>query len=132
MKKVKLPSHFGKVITGILSDLKKKKDVEAVYLFGSYAQGKAGPLSDLDLAVLIKESKELKESESEVSACSSALVDAVPFHRLPLYIQFEVFKYGRPLFIRNAAYLSQLKLKVLREYLDHVYLYERIERRVLG
>lgn len=59
---------------------------------------------------------------------SSKYLDVIPFHRLPLYIQFEVLKHGKVLFLRNKRYFLRINLQVLREYLDHVHLYERMSR----
>ncbi len=117
-------SLFNKeIIKKTLSDLKKFKEIKAVYLFGSHAKGTVKPLSDIDLAFLIEGNE--KKIETEVGTSSSHLIDAVPFHRLPLYIQFEVFKYGKELFVRDKKYLLKSKLQVLREYLDNAYWYHR-------
>ncbi|VUT26904.1 MAG: hypothetical protein MASP_01760 [Candidatus Methanolliviera sp. GoM_asphalt] len=89
-----------------------------------------------DCAVIIKDSNKSLETEksleAEISSFSSNILDVVPFFRLPLYIQFEVFKYGKTLFVRDEEYLMQVKRDVLREYLDISYLYERMSRRILA
>jgi predicted nucleotidyltransferase len=36
----------------IISELKEIKDVEAIYLFGSYAKNKVKPYSDIDLCLI--------------------------------------------------------------------------------
>lgn len=44
-----------KLIRKYIEELKKRKiDVVAAYLFGSYAKGKASPWSDIDVAILTK------------------------------------------------------------------------------
>lgn len=113
-----------------VGELKKYPQVMAVILFGSYARGKAKPLSDVDLAVIIKDPD--KRAEAEISSFSSNVFDVAPFHRLPLYIQFEVLKYGKPLFVRDEDYFSQVKFSVLREYLEMSPMYERMSERVLA
>jgi len=114
----------------IAGELKKYQKVMAVILFGSHAKGKAKPLSDIDIAVIVKDPD--KKTEAEIAGFSSNVFDMVNFHRLPLYIQFEVLKHGRPLFVRDGVYFSEIKLAVLREYLDTVHLYERVSERALA
>jgi len=119
-----------KEIENLVSELKKYKKVISIILFGSYAKNQVKPLSDIDIAVIIKDDD--KETETEIATYSSNKLDVVPFHRLPLYIQFEVLKYGKVLFVRNKNYFMKIKRQVLREYLDNTYLYEKISRRVLA
>jgi hypothetical protein len=123
-------------IDKIVKDLKRYPEVMAIILFGSHARGKAKPISDIDIAVITKDSNKSLETEksleAEISSFSSNILDVVPFFRLPLYIQFEVFKYGKTLFVRDEEYLMQVKRDVLREYLDISYLYERMSRRILA
>mgnify|MGYP000370017604 CR=1 FL=1 len=117
-------------IDEVVRYLKKYPNVAAIILFGSSARGKTKPLSDIDIAVIIK--KPSKKIEADVSSLSSNLLDVVNFHRLPLYIQFEVLKYGQPLFIKDKKYFLKVKMEVLREYLEMSHLYERMRKRVLS
>ena len=114
-------------INRLVEDLKKYPEVVAIILYGSYAKGKEKPLSDIDMAVILKD----KELEAEVSSFSSNVLDVVPFHRLPLYIQFEVLKHGKILFSRDKEYLMDVKRKILRDYLGMSYLYNKMSRRIL-
>ena len=113
-----------KEIENLVSELKKYSRVVAIILFGSYAKRQIKPLSDIDIAVIIKDAD--KKTETEVASYSSKDFDVVPFHRLPLYIQFEVLKHGKLLFLRDKSYFLRIKIQVLREYLDNIYLYERL------
>ena len=56
----------------------------------------------------------------------------VPFHRLPLYIQFEVLKDGKILFLRDRNYFNRIKRRVIRNYLEMSEMYRRFERRVMS
>lgn len=115
-------------IKGVLETLKKYDSVMSVILFGSYAKNKAKPLSDIDIAVMLKD----ESTEAEISSFSSNVMDVSPFHRLPLYIQFEVLKYGKVLFSRDENYFMDVKKKVLGRYLEMSSLYERMSRRMLA
>lgn len=118
-----------KELKNIIQELKRHKKVMAIILFGSHVKDTIKPLSDIDIAVITKNAD--KKLEAEIHSFSSHYFDVVNFHKLPLYIQFEVFKYGKPLFIRNKTYLSQLKRIVLREYLEMSFLYERMTKNIL-
>lgn len=117
-----------KDIDDVIDIIKGYPEVIAVILYGSHAKGKAGPLSDIDIAVIIKD----KNIEAEIGSLSSNKLDVVPFHRLPLYIQFDVLRDGKILFCRDKKYLKKLKEKVMREYLEMSQMYRRFERRIMS
>ena len=112
------------------NELKKIKGVIAVILFGSYAKNKQKPLSDIDIAVIARDPD--KRIEAEISSFSSNTFDVVNFHRLPLYIQFEVLKHGKVIFLGNEKYFSQIKRNVLKDYLEMSYLYNKMSEKVLA
>jgi hypothetical protein len=116
-------------IDKIVNELKTYPKVMTIILFGSYAKKKLKPLSDIDIAVMIKDPD--KVIEAEISSFSSNIFDVVIFSRLPLYIQFEVLKYGKPLFVRDEKYFLEVKKEILKDYLEMSYLYERMSRRIL-
>lgn len=114
----------------IVGQLRRYRNVEAVIIFGSHAKNKAKPLSDVDIAVMLRNPD--KKAESEVAGMSSRVFDVVNFHRLPLYIQFEVLKHGNPVFIRNKGRFSQVKREVLSSYLEMSHSYKRIGKVLLA
>jgi predicted nucleotidyltransferase len=116
-------------INKTVNELKKINKIVAIILFGSYTKKKSKPLSDIDIAVITKSSD--KNIEAEVASFSSKIFDVVNFNRLPLYIQFEVLKYGKVLFVKDKEYFLNVKRKVLREYLEMSDFYERMSRRIL-
>jgi len=117
-------------ISKIIEVIKSHPNVIAIYLFGSHAKGEATPLSDIDIAVILE--NPTPESEADIGSLSSPEIDVVLFHRLPLHIKYEVFKYGREIFVRDEEKLLEIKLKVMREYLDTVRMYKMISSEVLG
>ena len=117
-------------ISKIIEIIKSDPNVIAIYLFGSHAKGEATPLSDIDIAVILK--NPTSESEADIGSLSSPEIDVVLFHRLPLHIRYEVFKYGKEIFVRDEEKLLEIKLKVIREYLDTVRMYKMISSEVLG
>lgn len=63
------------IIGGIVS--RHYPDVQAVYLFGSRADGTAREDSDIDIAVLLPESQAEHASNLAISECRHALEDAL-------------------------------------------------------
>ena len=75
-------------IPKIAEKIAKNKHVKAVYLFGSYASGKAHLLSDIDLCIIT-------DGNEDIDYPINDNLDVSYFHDLPLIIQFRVFKEGR-------------------------------------
>lgn len=112
-----LPDEARKTLAAIQAHPK----VVAVLLFGSWARGEPSPLSDVDIAVLLQAPD--RHDEAEIGSLYSDQVDVVLFHRLPLYIQFEVLKTGQELFVRDEEAYAQIRHAVLRDYLEIAHLY---------
>jgi predicted nucleotidyltransferase len=109
----------------------KKNDVEAIYLFGSYATGKAKPTSDIDICVITKKNVPTDVKESIMSN-SSKKIDVAIFWDLPYTIRFRVFKEGKPLYIKDPLTLQRIKIDTLRSYLDVKPMIKRHSARILG
>ncbi len=101
----------------------------AIILFGSYSKSENKPISDIDIAVILKNPS--PEDEADLGSLYSDRVDLVLFHRLPLHIQYEVLKYGKEIFVKDEEEFLKIKMNVLRDYLDALWLYKKIESKVL-
>lgn len=113
----------------VVEELKKDPCVSAVILYGSQATGKNGRTSDTDLAVILKDPD--SETEAEIGSMYSDKIDLALFHRLPLYIQFQVFRDGKTLYISDYSRLKEMKLRTLREYHDMQYYYEKRKKHIM-
>ncbi len=116
----------------VVNALKKNKNVIAIILFGSHAKNNAKPSSDIDIAVIAE--KPSKKLDAEIAGLCSKILDVVSFHRLPLYIKFEVFKYGKPLFIKPSGdnALTGVKFKLLRDYHEMEPSYEKFVKAIMA
>ncbi len=119
----------GDRLNSLIEKIKEFPETLAIILFGSYAKGNAKGISDIDIAVVVRNPD--KHTEAEIGSLYSPRFDVVLFHRLPLHIQFEVLKHGKEIFCRDEKSLLEIKRKVLREYLEVSHMYERIRRMVL-
>ncbi|MGB9833155.1 nucleotidyltransferase domain-containing protein [Thermodesulfovibrio sp. 3462-1] len=118
-----------KEVDKILETIKNYPKLIAVYLFGSYAKGEEKPISDIDIAIILKDPE--KNDEAEIGSLYSEKLDVVLFHRLPLHIQYEVFKYGKEIYVKDEEYLLDLKLRILKNYLDYSRVFEFMRSEVL-
>jgi len=125
---MKVGNEYG--LNALIEKIKEFPKVLAIILFGSYAKDAAKEISDIDIAVVVRNPD--KHIEGEIGSMYSQKYDVVLFHRLPLHIQFEVFKYGKEVFCRDEKELLEVKRGVLREYIEMSDMYKRIERRVLA
>ncbi len=109
-----------------------QEHVRLAYLFGSVAKGKAGKLSDVDIAVLLDESLNKKQRfdlQLELISDISKLlktdkIDLVVINEAPLSLKFEIIKANYPLFIRDRMEKIDFEQMVMSRYLDRRY-YEK-------
>lgn len=105
---------------------KARKNIIAVYLYGSYAKGKATKQSDIDLAILFKLQfnqqfitgqeinlsaeiqKIIKEIEIEVKILNSA----------PLFFQHKIISSGRLIFCSNGSARVKYESDLMSRYFD--------------
>ncbi len=113
--------------------LSKQEHIKLAYLFGSVASGKAGKLSDMDIAVLIDDILNKKDKfEFQLKLISDITdllkierVDLVVMNDAPLSLKYEIIKANYPLFIRDRIEKIDFEQKVLSRYLDRRY-YEKM------
>jgi predicted nucleotidyltransferase len=116
----------------LIDCLSKQEHVRLAYLFGSVAKGKAGKLSDIDIAVLLDESLNKKQRfdlQLELISDISKLlktdkIDLVVINEAPLSLKFEIIKANYPLFIRDKIEKIDFEQMVMSRYLDRRY-YEK-------
>jgi|AGTN01.2.fsa_nt_gi Nucleotidyltransferase domain. len=108
-----------------------KSYVDAIYLFGSWASGRAKPMSDIDVCVIAK--KDIpKEAKEAILSNSSRKIDIVFFYDLPYAIRFRVLKEGNPLYVKDALTVQRIKAETLKYYLDFRPVIKRHISRTLG
>lgn len=126
---------MGMRINEVKRFLENQGDVKLAYLFGSYAKGKEGPLSDVDIAVLLderlSESKRFKLRLKLITKISAILglreaekLDVVIMNDAPVNLNYEIIKHGKILFADDVGERIEMESKILSKYLDRRY-YER-------
>ncbi len=118
-----------KELQKVIDELKKHPKVVAAVLFGSWARGEQTPLSDIDMAVFLKDPT--PDDEADVGSMYSDDIDLVLFHRLPLYIQFEVLRDGKEIFVKDREALNEMIVKTLLRYHEMADFFKEIEIEVM-
>lgn len=105
--------------------LSTQPDVIAAYLFGSVARGKAGPRSDIDIAVLLEEDLEPFERferrlrlMADLEALCRSEVDVVVLNDAPLVLQNQVLRHGRLIYERDRQARIAFEVKSRKMYHD--------------
>ncbi len=110
----------------------RQKHIRLAYLFGSAAKGKAGKLSDVDIALRFDDSLSKKERfklQLNLIGDIAALlktdkVDLVDIDEAPLSLKFEIIKANCPVFVRDETLKIDFEQEVMSRYLDRRY-YEK-------
>ncbi len=113
----------------ITTELKKRKNIAAAVLFGSHASGKTKPWSDIDVAVVL--SRQNVKSEEKIATKITKNSDISLFHKLPVYIQFDIVKNGKPLFVKDKKAFNETKFKTLIEFHEMADFYENYTKKVM-
>jgi len=100
--------------------------VVLAYLFGSHARGRAGPLSDVDVAVLLEGRPDddcCFDMRLEVIGGLMGLlhtndIDMVVLNQAPPALRYAVLRDGILLFCRDRQAMIEFRLRTVNEYLD--------------
>ena len=114
-----------------VEELKEIREVQAIYLYGSHATGKSGPVSDIDLCVVMPKDAP-KSAKSEAGAMCSDKLDTRLFWELPSHIRSKISDEGELLFTRDELGVHRAMVASIKEYLDFKPLRMRFIRRALG
>lgn len=96
--------------------------VEAAYLFGSVARNEAGPLSDVDVAILTEPAQADQTAGCVQDELCRALktdrVELVLLHNAPPPLAYRVIRDGRCVFCRDRRAKEAFETRTVMRYLD--------------
>lgn len=111
--------------------LKNREDILFAYLFGSYAEGSVGPLSDLDVAIYLS-GENVSEKKMEIlghliDIFKTDEIDLVVLNNAPLTLRMKILQKKR-LLADNAPFIRHAYESVtMRSYFD----FSKIEKGIL-
>ena len=115
------------LVTSLKSLGRSRLPICALYLFGSQATGKQGPLSDVDVAVLLDEKRISPKSffrfrldliVAATGACRRPDVDVVILNEATPVLKYEVVRNGRVIYERDHASRIEFEAGAVQHYLD--------------
>ena len=116
---------FDELATALREYLVSQSDVVAGYIFGSMAQGRARPGSDVDVAVLLSddldgEARFVRRLRlgAEVEEAIGRRTDLVVLNDAPPLLQHQVLKHGRLVFERDRAARVEFEVRAGKIYAD--------------
>ena len=110
--------------------------VALAYVFGSQVRGKAGPLSDLDVAVLLAgEPTPAECTDRRLDFIGDLMrllqtndVDVVVLNVAPLALRYAVIRGGRLVFARQRQEAIEFRVQTMSRYFDFQPILERHQR----
>jgi len=101
--------------------------IASAYLFGSYAIGKKGPMSDIDIALLLKEphpkGMDLMHEMDYLAyriefVLQEGEVDLIELNKQGLIFQHNVLRTGKLIYDADPAFRIKFVARVISEYCD--------------
>ncbi len=137
----KVNTGFQEKLNKLTKFLEKDSDILLAYLFGSQAQNNAGPLSDIDLAVLLTAAskkdifaKKLNLLREFTKIFAGDDIDLVILNEAPLVLKYHILKDGKPLYIYDEELHLRIIRKTISEYLDFkpvlAFHYQALQKRI--
>lgn len=114
-------------------------DINTVYLFGSQATGKTGPLSDYDIGILLGENvKTTKYFNLKLELMTlfkrfykTNKIDLVILNNCPIILAMNVIKEGKIIGETDREYRIAFEAHVMNKYFDRLYYEQRYSKELL-
>jgi len=111
-----------------------EEQVLLAYLFGSQADGSAGPQSDYDIALLVRQPSlalQARLAHEIGTILGTDRVDVVFLNRAPVELAYAVIAQGELLYQRSVAERVEFEAKVLSLYADYLPILRRQREEIL-
>lgn len=114
-------------IKRIIHYFKSRDEVSTLYIFGGLAKNRKSTESDIDVGILVDESR-LKRKNFELlkkkyfaasPAFSMSPIDIVILNTAPPFLKYQVLKTGKILFEKNRKFRVRFTMNAIIEYLDY-------------
>jgi predicted nucleotidyltransferase len=124
----KLP-NTGNKASGIVEHIRRviarHHDIILAYLFGSQVEGNVGPLSDIDVALLLDKPDETGTVRNTVrsaiaSAADQERVDVVFLNRAAVQLAYSIIVAGELIYERDAYTRVEYEAKIMSLYFDYL------------
>ena len=119
----KRPANIEDLIPKALTYLQSMPDILFAYLFGSFGKGKHFPLSDVDIAVYLKEPSDIQEKKMEIlgtliDVLQTDEIDLVVLNSAPLPLRMRILENKKVVVDREPFLRHHYESLTMREYFD--------------
>jgi predicted nucleotidyltransferase len=123
IKNKKLPENILDFLPQVVDFLKNRQKVVFSYLFGSLARDKVLPLSDIDIAIYLKEGMDLDQEKMSIlqnliDLLGTEEIDLVLLNTAPLTLKARIVENKKILVDKEPFLRHSFESLVLREYFD--------------
>ena len=123
IKYSKLPENIEDMLPNTETYLRSRPDILFAYLFGGLARGKPLPLSDVDIAVYLRETVDSFEKKLEILGKLTDLletdeIDLVMLNEAPLTLRMKVLENKRIIVDNDPFLRHEYESLTMREYFD--------------
>ena len=123
IKNKKLPENILYFLPQVVDFLKTRQKVVFAYLFGSLARDKVLPLSDIDVAIYLKEGVDLNKEKMNIlqnliDLLGTEEIDLVLLNTAPLTLKARIVENKKILVDKEPFLRHSFESLVLREYFD--------------
>jgi predicted nucleotidyltransferase len=123
IKYSKLPENIEDMLPKTETYLRSRPDILFAYLFGGLARGKPLPLSDVDIAVYLRETVDSFEKKLEILGKLTDLletdeIDLVILNEAPLTLRMKVLENKRIIVDNDPFLRHEYESLTMREYFD--------------
>ncbi len=138
IKFAKLPSNIEELLPKAVDYLRRRHDIEFAYFFGSIGRGKRLPLSDVDIAIYLKDVSEIHEKKMEILGVLMTLletdeIDLVILNGAPLTLEMKILENKIVVVDHSPRLRHRYESLIMREYFDFSVVEKAIlERRFLS
>jgi uncharacterized protein len=121
-----LPKNIEELLAEAYEYLRADKDILFAYLFGSLARKKAGPLSDVDIAVYCGEGSSFPEKKLEIlgnlaNVLKTDEIDLVMLNRAPLALRMKILENKKVIVDKAPLIRHRYESLTMRQYFDFSY-----------
>lgn len=131
-----MENKFEKNKDKLIEFLKSKRNILAVYLFGSFVDNTYNENSDIDLAVLYDGKSDLGEHVSDSvdieKIFDNTKIDYIDLEEVSLFFRFNILKNGKTIYIKDEEKLYDYVYKTQKSYIEMKYSRDKYEDYVLN
>jgi uncharacterized protein len=121
-----LPKNIEELLPEAYGYLRADEDILFAYLFGGLARKKAGPLSDVDIAVYCREGSSFPEKKLEIlgnlaSFLKTEEIDLIVLNRAPLALRMKILENKKVIVDKAPLIRHRYESLTMRQYFDFSY-----------